>query len=80
MAEDHQTKNAMALVDKDAALCVTDAEAVDKLIALALATVADEGRLDRLSRNIKKLAFADSADRIADEVYKLAVAYRERKK
>ena len=50
------------------------------LIALALATVADEGRLDRLSRNIKKLAFADSADRIADEVYKLAVAYRERKK
>lgn len=80
VAEDHQTKNAMALVDKDAALCVTDAEAVDKLIALALATVADEGRLDRLSRNIKKLAFADSADRIADEVYKLAVAYRERKK
>ena len=80
VAEDHQTKNAMALVDKDAALWVTDAEAVDKLIALALATVADEGRLDRLSRNIKKLAFADSADRIADEVYKLAVAYRERKK
>ena len=80
VAEGHQTKNAMALVDKDAALCVTDAEAVDKLIALALATVADEGRLDRLSRNIKKLAFADSADRIADEVYKLAVAYRERKK
>ena len=80
VAEDHQTKNAMALVDKDAALCVTDAEAVDKLIALALATVADEGRLDRLSRNIKKLAFADSADRIADEVYKLAVAYREKKK
>ena len=80
VAEDHQTKNAMALVDKDAALCVTDAEAVDKLIALALATVADESRLDRLSRNIKKLAFADSADRIADEVYKLAVAYRERKK
>ena len=80
VAEDHQTKNAMALVAKDAALCVTDAEAVDKLIALALATVADEGRLDRLSRNIKKLAFADSADRIADEVYKLAVAYRERKK
>lgn len=80
VAEDHQAKNAMALVDKDAALCVTDAEAVDKLIALALATVADEGRLDRLSRNIKKLAFADSADRIADEVYKLAVAYRERKK
>lgn len=80
VAEDHQTKNAMALVDKDAALCVTDAEAVDKLIALALATVADEGRLDRLSRNIKKLAFADSADRIADEVYKLAVVYRERKK
>ena len=80
VAEDHQTKNAMALVDKDAALCVTDAEAVDKLIALALATVADESRLDRLSRNIKKLAFADSADRSADEGYKLAVAYRERKK
>lgn len=80
VAEDHQTKNAMALVNKEAALCVKDAEAKQQLIALALATVRDGEQLARLSRNIRKLAFADSANRIAEEVYKLAVAYRERKK
>ncbi len=80
VAEDHQTKNALALVDKQAALCVKDAEAADRLIALALNVVRDADKLSALSRNIKALAFTDSADRIAEEVCKLAVAYRERKK
>ena len=80
VAEDHQTKNALALVDKDAALYVKDAEAVDKLVPLALQAVKDENRLAALSQHIRKLAFADAADRIAEEVCRLAETYRERKK
>ena len=80
VAEDHQTKNALALVEKDAALYVKDAEAVEKLIPLALQAVEDENRLAALSQNIRKLAFADAADRIAEEVCRLAGTYRERKK
>lgn len=79
VAEDHQTKNALALVDKQAALYVRDAEAAGVLIDLAVRTVRNDDELAALSRNIGTLAIEDSADRIADEVYRLAVAYRERK-
>ena len=72
VAEDHQTKNAMALVAKDAALCVSDADAPAKAIALALQTVADEARLASLAANIKALAKPDAADTIAREVVRLA--------
>lgn len=79
VAEDHQTQNALALVKKDAALYVKDAEAKATLIPLALDTVTDEKRLVDLSRNIRTLAYTDSADKIAEEVYKLAVAYCKKK-
>ncbi len=72
VAEDHQTKNAMALVDKDAALYVKDSDAPDKLLKLAVETVKDDKALARLAENIKKLALPDSADIIAQEVIKLA--------
>ena len=72
VAEDHQTKNALALVNKDAALYVKDAEAMEKLIPTALETVADDNRLQALSSNIARLALPDSARRIAEEVLKLA--------
>jgi UDP-N-acetylglucosamine--N-acetylmuramyl-(pentapeptide) pyrophosphoryl-undecaprenol N-acetylglucosamine transferase len=72
VAEDHQTKNAMALVNKQAALFVKDAEAADKLLALAIKTVEDDNKLEELSKNIKKLGLTDSADRIADEVLNIA--------
>ncbi len=72
VAEDHQTKNAMALVEKDAAIMVTDAEAPDKLIGLALSTVADENRLAALGANAKKMGLPDSANIIAREVIELA--------
>ena len=72
VAEDHQTKNALALVNKDAALYVKDAEAMEKLIPTALETVADDNRLHALSSNIARLALPDSARRIAEEVLKLA--------
>ena len=71
VAEAHQTKNAMALVNKQAALYVKDAEAPEKVISLALETVQDEQALRSLSENILKLALPNSADIIADEVIKL---------
>lgn len=80
VAEDHQTKNALALVNKQAALYVKDAEAPEVLMDMAIRTVRNEEELAALSKNIKKMAFTDSADRIAEEVYQLAVAYRENKK
>ena len=72
VAEDHQTKNALALANRDAALYVKDSEASATLLKLALDTVADETRLKTLSENVLKLALPDSADIIAKEVIKLA--------
>ena len=71
VAENHQAKNAMALVSKDSAICVKDSEACQKLLPLALQTVADPERLNTLSRNIARLALPDSARIIAQEVLKL---------
>ena len=71
VAEDHQTKNALALVDKDAAIYVKDAEAKEKLLSVALETVKDNEKLKALSNNITKLALTDSATVIAKEVLKL---------
>lgn len=72
VAEDHQTKNAMALTIKDAAIMVRDNEACDSLMQLAISTVKDEDRLNSLSKNIKKMALRDSAKIIAQEVFNLA--------
>ena len=71
VAEDHQTKNALALVSKDAALYVKDAEAVHNLMPVALDTVRDDKKLKSLSENIATLALPDSANIIAKEVLKL---------
>jgi UDP-N-acetylglucosamine--N-acetylmuramyl-(pentapeptide) pyrophosphoryl-undecaprenol N-acetylglucosamine transferase len=71
VAEDHQRKNAMALVNRQAALYVEDAEAPDKLLPLAVKTVNDDDKLRSLSENVKKMGLKNSADVIADEVLKL---------
>ncbi|MBE6312146.1 MAG: undecaprenyldiphospho-muramoylpentapeptide beta-N-acetylglucosaminyltransferase [Bacteroidales bacterium] len=71
VAEDHQTHNAMALVNKNAAILVKDIEANEKLIDTALETIADDAQLAALSTNILKMAQTDSARRIAEEVIKL---------
>ncbi|MBR5885167.1 MAG: undecaprenyldiphospho-muramoylpentapeptide beta-N-acetylglucosaminyltransferase [Alistipes sp.] len=70
VAEDHQTKNAQALVDKKAAKMVADSEAVDCAMSTALRMIADSGELTMLSKNISKLAIADSAERVAREALK----------
>ena len=72
VAEDHQTKNAMALVNRDAAILVKDADAAESLLPLAVKTVNDEARLKSLSENILKLALPDSAVIIAKEVIRMA--------
>ncbi|MDR0892957.1 MAG: undecaprenyldiphospho-muramoylpentapeptide beta-N-acetylglucosaminyltransferase [Mediterranea sp.] len=72
VAEDHQTKNALALVNKKAALYVKDNEATDKLIPLAIATVTNAPQLKELSNNIAQLAHPDAARAIAQEVIRLA--------
>ena len=72
VAEDHQTKNAMALVNKAAALYVKDAEADKILLPLAIDTAKDDAKLQSLHENILKMALPDSADIIAKEVIKLS--------
>ncbi len=72
VAEDHQTKNAMVLVNKDAAVYVKDADAPKTLLATAIATVKDDKKLIDLQANIAKLALPNSAEIIAKEVIKLA--------
>lgn len=77
VAEDHQTKNALALVDKNAAIYVKDADAKEKLIDKAIESVNQPQLLKNLSKNIAELAFKDSANVIAKEVIKLAEKYQE---
>ena len=71
VAEDHQTKNAMALVKKNAAIMIRDTDARIELIPKALEVIHQSEILDKLSGNIIKLAEKDSADRIAIEILKL---------
>lgn len=72
VAEDHQTKNALALVNKQAAVYVKDAEAPEKLINTALSIINDESKLNELHQNILGMALKNSAERIAEEVLKIA--------
>ena len=72
VAEDHQTKNALALSTKDAAIYVKDAEAPATLLTLAIKTVNDDAKLKSLSEHVLKLALPDSANIIAQEVIKLS--------
>ena len=77
VSEDHQTKNALALVNKNAALYVKDTEANDQLLDKAIDAVNQPELLKNLSKNIAELAFTDSANVIAKEVIKLAEKYKE---
>ena len=79
VSEDHQTKNALALVDKGAALYIKDVDAPQSLIPLALDVVKDEAKLAGLRSNILAMAFHHSAEVIADEVIALAMKYKEKK-
>ena len=71
VAEDHQTHNAMALVRKDAALMVRDADAEEQLLPVAMELLHDSVKIGKLSANALKMAKMDAAQTIIDEVYKL---------
>lgn len=71
VAEDHQTMNAKALVDKDAAVMMSDNVADDMLFDVALSLVKNNRELKSLSENILKLAQHNSAERIVDEIEKI---------
>lgn len=71
VAEDHQTKNAMALIKNNAALMIEDREAVKKLVPEAIALLNDSFKLNAYTENISKMAFKNSADVIADEIIKM---------
>ncbi len=70
VAEDHQTKNALALSTKNAAILVKDADAASQLIDCAISTINDDNKLSNLAENIAKLEEKDSAARIADIILK----------
>jgi UDP-N-acetylglucosamine--N-acetylmuramyl-(pentapeptide) pyrophosphoryl-undecaprenol N-acetylglucosamine transferase len=74
VAEDHQTKNAMALAEKEAAILVRDGEAGEQIIRRALDTLNDRPLLEKLRANIAELGKPDAAERIAEEVVQLAVS------
>lgn len=78
VSEDHQTKNAMALVDKGAAIYVADAKASEELLPTAISTVNNDEKLATLEKNIETMAKPNAAEEIADEVLMLAEAYAEK--
>lgn len=71
VAEDHQTQNAMALVNKQAACLVTDADAPSQLVDEALKLLSDDALRQTLQTNARKLALPDAAERIVDEVERI---------
>lgn len=71
VAEDHQTKNALALVEKGSAVMVSDAESRDKLVDTIIATIDNPEQLESMGDNIKAMALPDSDERIVDEVEKI---------
>lgn len=77
VAEDHQTKNAMALSTKNAAILIKDSDAENTLISTAIKTVNDKSLLESLGTNAGKMSLHDSANIIAKEVYKLAMEHNK---
>ena len=71
VTEDHQTHNAMALVNKDAGMIVKDSEAVENLMKTACGLIGDSEKIAMMEKNIVKLAKSDAAMTIVDEVYKI---------
>ena len=70
-AEDHQTVNAMSLVNKDAALIVKDSEAKEKLVSMIIELALDDAKQSELKRHISELAIKNADQRIAEEILNL---------
>ncbi len=71
VAEDHQTKNAMSLVNESAAIMIKDADARESLISESLKLLYDENQCDKLKENISRLARPGATEDIVDEIEKI---------
>lgn len=71
VAEDHQTKNALALANRNAAIMVTDAESEEKLVDTVITTINNQNKLSDLSLNISKMALHNAAEHIVDKVFEI---------
>lgn len=71
VSEDHQTKNALALVNREAAIMITDAQASQQLVHTMLEVVKNDDRLKSLARHVEKMALRDAAEHIVDHVMAL---------
>jgi UDP-N-acetylglucosamine--N-acetylmuramyl-(pentapeptide) pyrophosphoryl-undecaprenol N-acetylglucosamine transferase len=71
VSEDHQTKNAEALVDKKAAIMVKDSDAIDQLIDKTFSLLDDENKWEEMKNNLNKLAKVNADEHIVDEIFKL---------
>jgi UDP-N-acetylglucosamine--N-acetylmuramyl-(pentapeptide) pyrophosphoryl-undecaprenol N-acetylglucosamine transferase len=80
VAEDHQTKNAMALVSQQAAVLVKDAEAQQSLVRETISLINDNERMQKLSHHIARLAQHESAQRIAGIILECIKAYKQVKR
>jgi UDP-N-acetylglucosamine--N-acetylmuramyl-(pentapeptide) pyrophosphoryl-undecaprenol N-acetylglucosamine transferase len=69
-AEDHQTKNAMKLVEKNAAMMVKDSEALDKVVPMIIELAKDEQKQNEMRKNISDLAIINADKKIAEEILK----------
>ncbi len=72
VSEDHQTKNALALVEKQAAILIKDSFAQTELVPTAIRLLNDDAESDELAKNIKGMGIPNAAERIANEVLQLA--------
>lgn len=72
VAEDHQTHNAMTLVQNNAAVFLKDSEAREKFAAVVIDLLFDETKTKLLSENIKRMAYPNAAEKIADVVFNVA--------
>ena len=71
VAEDHQTKNALALVNRNAAIMVSDADSQEKLVETVISTINDKEKLASLAENISKMALHNAAENIVNKVFEL---------
>jgi UDP-N-acetylglucosamine--N-acetylmuramyl-(pentapeptide) pyrophosphoryl-undecaprenol N-acetylglucosamine transferase len=71
VAEDHQTKNAQAIVDKNGALMIKESELEASFSAVFNHLIQDENQQNQLSQNIKKIAKVNATKDIVDEIVKL---------
>jgi UDP-N-acetylglucosamine--N-acetylmuramyl-(pentapeptide) pyrophosphoryl-undecaprenol N-acetylglucosamine transferase len=73
VAEDHQTKNALVLSDKEAAILISDADAIDKMVVTALELANDKEKQKTLASNISQMALHNSAENIAKTILGIVI-------